>query len=138
DARASRRQHAEPLGRGWGLAIRGAPASAEVAAVTHDSRAVVPGALFCCVAGARVDGHRFAADAVDTGAIALLCERVMPLEVTQVVVADARAAMAPVAAAFWDHPSRALDVVGVTGTNGKTTTAHLLGAVLEVSGTPAG
>jgi UDP-N-acetylmuramoyl-L-alanyl-D-glutamate--2,6-diaminopimelate ligase len=90
------------------------------------------------VPGAHVDGHQFAADAVEAGAIALLCERVLPLAVTQVVVADARAAMAPVAAAFWDHPSRHLDVVGVTGTNGKTTTAHLLGAVLEAGGKPTG
>ena len=118
--------------------MRGDPASTEVAAVTHDSRALVPGALFCCVPGVHVDGHEFAAEAVEAGAVALLCERVLPLEVTQVMVGDARAAMAPVAAAFWDHPSRHLDVVGITGTNGKTTTAHLLGAVLEAGGRRTG
>jgi UDP-N-acetylmuramoyl-L-alanyl-D-glutamate--2,6-diaminopimelate ligase len=118
------------------LDVRGNPASTDVAAITHDSRAVVPGALFCCVPGSRADGHRFAADAVAAGAVALLDERVLPVEATQVVVPAARAAMAPVAAAFYGHPSRQLEVVGVTGTNGKTTTVHLLGSVLQGAGRP--
>jgi UDP-N-acetylmuramoyl-L-alanyl-D-glutamate--2,6-diaminopimelate ligase len=119
------------------LDVRGDPASTDVAAITHDSRAVVPGSLFCCVPGARVDGHRFAGDAVAAGAVALLDEHVVPVEVTQVVVPEARAAMAPVAAAFFGHPSRDLQVVGVTGTNGKTTTVHLLGSIFEAAGRPA-
>jgi len=118
------------------LGRRGDPASTDVRAVTHDSRAVVPGALFCCLPGARVDGHDFAADAVEAGAIALLCERPLDIAVTQVIVADARAAMAPIAAAFFGHPSRALAVVGITGTNGKTTTSHLLAAALDAGGRP--
>ncbi|MCU1449842.1 MAG: murE [Acidimicrobiales bacterium] len=118
------------------LDVRGDPASTDVAAITYDSRAVVPGALFCCVPGERADGHRFAADAVAAGAVALLDERVLPVEATQVVVPGARAAMAPVAAAFYGHPSRQLEVVGVTGTNGKTTTVHLLGSVLQEAGRP--
>src|SRR5205807_1061434 len=118
------------------LHVRGDPASTEVLAITHDSTAVLPGSLFCCVPGARRDGHDFAAEAVEAGAVALLCERPLPIEVTQVVVRDARAAMAPVAAALFDHPSRALEVVGVTGTNGKTTTTHLLRSVLEADGRP--
>ena len=120
------------------LDVRGDPNSTDVAAITHDSRAVVPGSLFCCVPGAHVDGHEFAADAVAAGAVALLDERVVALEVTQVVVPEARAAMAPVAAAFFGHPSRDLQVVGVTGTNGKTTTVHLLGAIFEAAGKRAG
>jgi len=120
------------------LDVRGDPASTDVSAITHDSRAVVPGSLFCCVPGANVDGHEFAGQAVEAGAVALLDEHVVPVEVTQVVVAEARAAMAPVAAAFFGHPSRHLQVVGVTGTNGKTTTVHLLGAVFEAAGRPAG
>ena len=118
------------------LDVRGDPASTDVAAITHDSRAVVPGALFCCVRGERVDGHRFAADAVASGAVALLDERVLPIEVTQIVVPETRTAMAPMAASFHGHPSRQLDVVGVTGTNGKTTVVHLLAAVLEAAGRP--
>ncbi len=118
------------------LDVRGDPASTDVAAITHDSRAVVPGSLFCCIPGARVDGHAFADVAVAGGAVALLDERVLGPDVTQVVVRDARVAMAPVAAAFFGHPSRALQVVGVTGTNGKTTTVHLLGSIFAAAGWP--
>ncbi len=120
------------------LEIRGDPGATEVTAVTHDSRSVAPGALFCCVPGRRRDGHHFAAAAVAAGASALLCERVLdPMPVTQVVVPSVRRAMGPAAAAFFDHPSRRLPVVGVTGTNGKTTTTHLLAAALRSAGRPA-
>ncbi|HEX2041616.1 MAG TPA: UDP-N-acetylmuramoyl-L-alanyl-D-glutamate--2,6-diaminopimelate ligase [Acidimicrobiales bacterium] len=118
------------------LDLRGDPASTEVAAITHDSRAVISGALFCCVPGAVADGHDYAADAVAAGASALLCERVLPLEITQVVVPSVRVAMARAAAAFFGHPSRRLSVVGVTGTNGKTTTTYLLAAALRADGRP--
>jgi UDP-N-acetylmuramoyl-L-alanyl-D-glutamate--2,6-diaminopimelate ligase len=111
----------------------GDPDAAEVSGVVHDSRAVTAGTLFCCVRGATVDGHDLAPQARDAGAAALLCERVLPVDLPQVVVASTRQAMGPVSAAFWDHPSRALDVVGVTGTNGKTTTVHLLGSILEAA-----
>ena len=116
------------------LDLRGDPAGTEVTAITHDSRAVTSGALFCCVPGAVADGHNFAPAAVAAGASALLCQRVLPLEVTQVVVASVREAMGPAAAAFFGHPSRRLAVVGVTGTNGKTTTTHLLAAALRADG----
>ena len=111
-----------------------------IAAVTHDSRQVVPGALFCCVPGQLTDGHDHAPAAVDAGAVALLCERVidLPGDVAQIVVADTRTAMGPVAAAFHQHPSDAMDVVGVTGTNGKTTTTLMLQAILEAAGRPTG
>jgi len=119
------------------IVLRG-DSTLEVTAVSYDSRAVRPGALFCCVRGERVDGHDHARAAVSAGAVALLCERVLPVDVPQVVVADVRTAMANAAAAFHDHPSRALEVVGVTGTNGKTTTTHLLRAVLEADGRRTG
>jgi UDP-N-acetylmuramoyl-L-alanyl-D-glutamate--2,6-diaminopimelate ligase len=119
------------------LAVEG-DAAAEVIAVTHDSRAVVAGALFCCVPGEQVDGHAFAPEAVERGAVALLCDRRLGLGVPEVRVADVRAAMGPVAAAVHGHPSAALQVVGVTGTNGKTTTTWLLQAVLEAAGRPTG
>jgi UDP-N-acetylmuramoyl-L-alanyl-D-glutamate--2,6-diaminopimelate ligase len=113
-------------------------ASVDVTGVTHDSRQVSPGSLFCAVRGQVTDGHAHAAAAVAAGAVAVLCERPLDLAAAEVVVADARASMGPVAAAFHGHPSSALDVVGVTGTNGKTTTTFLLRSVLEAAGRPTG
>ncbi len=115
-------------------AIRGDPEGAEVVAVSHDSDSVAPGALFCCVPGSQVDGHAFAPRAVAAGAVALLVERPLDLPVTQVVVDDVRPAMARAAAALHEHPSRRMEVIGVTGTNGKTTTTHFLRSVLEADG----
>lgn len=103
--------------------------------VTHDSRAAGQGALFCCIPGAHYDGHLFAAAAVAQGAAALLVQRHLPsLSVPQVEVPDTRAALGPLAAEFWGHPSLKLAVVGVTGTNGKTTVAHMLAAILSAAG----
>ncbi|HVF15077.1 MAG TPA: UDP-N-acetylmuramoyl-L-alanyl-D-glutamate--2,6-diaminopimelate ligase [Acidimicrobiales bacterium] len=123
------------------LQLRGDPdpAGTDVVAITATSQTVLPGSLFCCVQGRTTDGHRFAPAAVAAGAVALLCERpldiaVLGRDVPQAVVADGRAAMARAAAALHHHPSRRVAVVGVTGTNGKTTTTHLLKAVLEADG----
>ena len=115
-------------------AIRGDPERADIVAISHDSGSVAPGTLFCCVAGATVDGHDFAPQAVAAGAVALLVERELAVDVPQIVVDDVRAAMARMASALFDHPSRRMAVVGVTGTNGKTTTTHFLRAVLEAGG----
>jgi UDP-N-acetylmuramoyl-L-alanyl-D-glutamate--2,6-diaminopimelate ligase len=111
-----------------------------VAGLSHDSRTVRAGDLYCCLRGERVDGHDFAPKAVDAGAVALLAERELDVEpgVAQVLVDDARVAMAPVAAAFYGRPSDDLTVIGVTGTTGKTTTTHLLGSILEHAGVPCG
>ena len=106
----------------------------EISTVIHDSRVASPGALFCCVPGAHVDGHDLAAAAVGAGAVAVLAERPLSLGVPEVIVPSVRDAMGPVAAAFWGHPSRDLTVIGITGTSGKTTTAHLLAAVFEAHG----
>ena len=114
--------------------MRGDPDSAEIVAVSHDSTSVVPGTLFCCVPGARADGHDFAAAAVGAGAVALLVQRFLDVDVPQVLVDDVRTDMARAAAALYDHPSRRMAVVGVTGTNGKTTTTHFLRAILEAAG----
>jgi UDP-N-acetylmuramoyl-L-alanyl-D-glutamate--2,6-diaminopimelate ligase len=105
-----------------------------IAGVVHDTRAVGPGSLFCCVPGARVDGHDLAPEAVRAGAAALLVEQELPLSVPQLLVSSVRQAMGPVADAFWDHPSRSMRVVGVTGTSGKTTTTHLLRSILSAHG----
>jgi UDP-N-acetylmuramoyl-L-alanyl-D-glutamate--2,6-diaminopimelate ligase len=115
------------------LELRGDPRT-EIASVTHDSRAVGPGDLFCCVPGATVDGHDHAPAAVAAGAAALLVERPLGLPVPEARVASVRAAMGPVAAAAWGQPSTKLAVLGVTGTNGKTTTTWLLEAIARAAG----
>ncbi len=117
--------------------IVGDPDTVDVTSVVHDSRAVSSGALFCCVPGAVVDGHAYADRAVDAGAVALLCERTLNVRAVQTIVGSTRLAMGPAAANFHRHPSRALDVAGVTGTNGKTTTTHLLRSILRAAGRPA-
>jgi UDP-N-acetylmuramoyl-L-alanyl-D-glutamate--2,6-diaminopimelate ligase len=122
------------IGEVDGAQLLGAAAGVEVSDVAHDSRSVGPGTLFCCVPGHRTDGHDHAPAAVEAGAVALLVERPLDLPVPQLLVADARASMAPLAAAFFGHPSRSMAVVGVTGTNGKTTTTHLLRNVVEAAG----
>lgn len=114
--------------------LRGDPTTVEVSAIAHDTRQPVRGALFCCLRGRAADGHDLAPDAVDRGAVALLVERPLDVGSVQVVVDDARSAMAQAAASLFGHPSRAIDVIGVTGTNGKTTVTHFLHAILEAAG----
>jgi UDP-N-acetylmuramoyl-L-alanyl-D-glutamate--2,6-diaminopimelate ligase len=108
--------------------------SVEIADLAYAAGAVRPRALFFCVPGSRADGHEFAAAAVERGAAALAVERKLPVAVPQVVVEDARAAMPAAAAAFFGYPTRELDVAGVTGTTGKTTTAYLLYSILDAAG----
>jgi UDP-N-acetylmuramoyl-L-alanyl-D-glutamate--2,6-diaminopimelate ligase len=110
----------------------------EVSGLAYDNRAVARGTLFFCVRGFTRDGHDFARDAVDRGAAALVVERPLGLGVPEVLVPDARAAMAPAAARFYGDPTGQLQVVGVTGTNGKTTTAFLIRALLEADGRQTG
>jgi len=109
-------------------------APVDVHELAYDARALQSGAAFFCVPGAHADGHDFAGDAVAAGAVALVVERALDVAVPQVVVADARAAMAPAADEFFGRPTESLDVVGVTGTNGKTTTSFLLFAILAAAG----
>jgi UDP-N-acetylmuramoyl-L-alanyl-D-glutamate--2,6-diaminopimelate ligase len=111
-----------------------APQPVEVRDLAYDARAVTSGALFFAVPGERADGHDFAGEAVERGAVALVVERRLELAVPQVVVRDSRAAMGPAADVFFGQPTRELEVVGVTGTSGKTTTCHLLFAILAAAG----
>ena len=114
--------------------IPGAPAGAqeiEVSDLAYDNRASVPGTLFFCVPGFTRDGHEFAPDAIARGAVALVVERPLRLGVPELAVSSVRAAMAPAAARFYGDPTARLQVVGVTGTNGKTTTAFLVRDLLE-------
>ena len=110
----------------------------EVTDLAYDARRVTPGAVFFCVPGSRADGHDFAAEAVAAGAVALVVERPLELDVPQLVVEDARASMAIAADVFFGEPTRALEVAGVTGTNGKTTTTFLLRSVLAAAGRSPG
>lgn len=114
-------------------AVLGSPDAVEVRDLAYDTRAVTPGAAFFCVPGERADGHDFARRAVDSGAVVLVVERAVEPEVPQLVVSSTRAAMATAADAFFGEPTRELEVAGVTGTNGKTTTAFLLHAILAAA-----
>jgi UDP-N-acetylmuramoyl-L-alanyl-D-glutamate--2,6-diaminopimelate ligase len=110
----------------------------EISGLAYDSRSAGPGTLFFCVPGFTSDGHDFAPAAVERGAAALVCERPLGLGVPEVVVPDARAAMGPVAARFEGDPTATLPVVGITGTNGKTTTAFLVRHLVEAGGIQCG
>lgn len=112
-----------------------------IASLVYDSRSVEPGSCFFAVCGTQSDGHTYIASAIERGAVAVVCER-MPEErvegVSYAVVEDSNIAMAAMAAAYYDHPSRELKLVGVTGTNGKTTTATLLYDMFMAMGRKAG
>ncbi|MGH3081334.1 MAG: UDP-N-acetylmuramoyl-L-alanyl-D-glutamate--2,6-diaminopimelate ligase [Gaiellaceae bacterium] len=115
------------------LEVRGG-APTDVTDLAYDTRAVVPGALFFCVPGERTDGHNFAADAVERGAVALVVERPLDLPVPQLVVTSARAAMPTAADEFFGRPTEELLLAGITGTTGKTTTSFLLFSIFEAAG----
>jgi UDP-N-acetylmuramoyl-L-alanyl-D-glutamate--2,6-diaminopimelate ligase len=112
--------------------------SLEITALAYDNRVVTPGTLFFCVPGFTRDGHEFAPEAIARGAAALVVERPLGTPVPEIQVSSVRAAMAPAAARFYGDPTAELEVVGVTGTNGKTTTAFLVRALLEAAGRRTG
>lgn len=120
----------------WGR--QDACADIDIKRITHHTSKVTEGSLFCCLPGAHHDGHSFAAEALRRGAVALLCERPLELELPQIIVSDARQAMAPLAAFFYGFPANALKMIALTGTNGKSTTTYLVRSVLESSGIPTG
>src|SRR3954451_20450482 len=120
-----------------GDAARDAP-PVEVTALAYDNRLVTEGTVFFCVPGFTRDGHEFAPDAVGRGAVALVVQRPLGLGVPEVVVDDVRQAMAVAAARFYGDPTATLKVAGITGTNGKTTTAFLTRALLEGAGIQSG
>ena len=113
-------------------------AATEIGDIAFDSREVGPGTLFFCVVGHTADGHDFAPDVVAAGAAALVTERELDLDVPQLIVADSRRAMAPIAARWFGDPSSELRMVGITGTNGKTTSAFLVRSILESAGLRCG
>ena len=109
-----------------------------ITSVDFDSRQVSNGSLFCCLRGTQSDGHAFADAARTAGANALLVDHRVDVALPQVVVGDTRRAMGLLAASFFGHPARALKLVGVTGTNGKTTTTSLIAAILSAAGMSTG
>ncbi len=114
------------------------PVDVEITALTCDSREVTPGALFAAVPGAREDGRAYIDDALARGAGAVLCQPPAPEGVPALVTDDPRAALGALAAAFYGHPARAMTMVAVTGTKGKTTTAHMLRSILTAAGHKCG
>lgn len=110
----------------------------EVSGLACDSSKVTCGCVFFCLVGRENDGHTFAADAVSRGAAALVVERRLALDVLQIEVEDARAALSIAAAAFYGHPSKKLKMIGVTGTNGKTTTTYIVKSIIEAAGCSCG
>lgn len=111
-----------------------------VTGLHYDSRQIQPGNIFVCIQGYRTDGHLFIQDALSRGAVGLVVEKDINIQpqVSFARVKNSRLAMALMAANFYDHPSRKLTLIGVTGTNGKTTTTHLIDAVLAGKGEPTG
>ncbi len=109
-------------------------APAEISDLAYDTRTVGRGALFFCVRGAKADGHDLAPEAVANGAAALVVERPLELDAPQLVVPSVRSAMAPAADVFFGEPTRELEVAGITGTSGKTTTSYLLWSILDAAG----
>ena len=106
----------------------------DIGRIVHDSRVVNSGDLFCCVPGQNSDGHAYAREAVEAGAVAVLAERPLELDVPLIVAPSVRRLMPLLASELAGRPSAELDVIGVTGTNGKTSVVHLLGGILEHAG----
>lgn len=112
----------------------------EITGICYDSRQAAPGSLFVCITGMKTDGHLYADSAINNGAVAILAQEKLDLDqnVTMLLTGDTRRALGAAAANYYDHPSRQLKVIGVTGTNGKTTVTHLIQAILEENQQSAG
>ena len=126
--------------RGLINATLGADTTSAVTGVAYDSRAVEPGHVFVAIKGLHADGASFAQQAIERGAVAIVSEQPPPLDihVPWAMVGDARLALALLAATFYHHPSAEIQVVGITGTNGKTTTAYLIASIFDAAGIPCG
>ncbi len=110
----------------------------EITGIFYDSRRVEPGGLFFAIPGQNFDGHKFIADAVKRGAVAVIGEKRPPVDIDHAVVKSSRYALSAVSSSFYGEPSKKLKVVGITGTNGKTTTAYMVKSILEAAGLATG
>ncbi|MCL4313473.1 MAG: UDP-N-acetylmuramoyl-L-alanyl-D-glutamate--2,6-diaminopimelate ligase [Actinobacteria bacterium] len=119
--------------------VHGSIEQIEVTSICYSSSDATSGSLFCCLVGARADGHDFAVEATYRGAVAVVCDHAVPVEVPQILVdrSQIRQVMAQLSAKLWGYPSKALRVVGVTGTNGKTTVCHMIKSILDANGCPS-
>lgn len=122
---------------GLGTAVT-ATEDPEITEIVINAAEAGPGSLFACIKGAHADGHQFAPEAVSRGAVAVLGEHELAVGVPQVLVPSSRAALGPISSALWGNPSKSMHVVGVTGTNGKTTTCALLAGIFDAQGWHAG
>ncbi len=127
----------QDLLRGTGIVLQTIDGEREITGITCDSRRIEKDGVFVCIDGTAMDGHRFAADAEKAGATAILTQRDMGLR-TQLLVADTRRAWAQLCANWFGHPAKKLHLIGVTGTNGKTTTTCLMKSMLEYAGHKVG
>src|SRR5258706_14827606 len=118
--------------------VRSAAGDAETTRVPADSRLVVPGALFVAVPGVKTDGAKFVDSAISRGAAAIVSESSVVTAPVSIQVDDARAALALIAANFYNRPANNLSIIGVTGTSGKTTTTKMIESILDASGQPVG
>ncbi len=133
-----RKLHLGKVLEGLEYSIRGSE-DLEIHGVSYDSRTIKPGDLFVAISGLRVDGHDFVHEVTHKGAIAVLVEQVIDdLDLTQIVVPNTRLALGLVGANFYDHPAQKIRVLGVTGTNGKTTSTYLVKSILEQAGHKVG
>ena len=123
---------AEALGGEW------TGGEAEIAALNTDSRQKVQDALFVCMAGENCDSHNFASEAMRGGAVAFITEKRLNVSAPQIIVQDTRAALAVASSVFYGNPASKLKIIGITGTNGKTTTSYMLASILRSAGKKAG
>ena len=110
----------------------------EVAGLACDSSEVRSGYVFFCLVGGESDGHTYAADALSRGSVAIVVERKLALDCIQIEVEDSRSALSHAAARFYGYPAKRLKLIGVTGTNGKTTTTYIVKSIIEAAGKTCG
>ncbi len=120
------------------IGVKGLEFDLEITGLSYDSRKVKPGDLFVCIKGFESDGHKYAKSAVDNGAIAIVCEEPVEADVPQIFVENSRKAMSFLSACFYGYPSKKLRTIGITGTNGKTSTTNMIKGILEECGYKVG